>query len=325
MIKMLGKQYVPIALHLLGGIQFGLFCKRDILGEIEHVSVADVTCGIGNVFHNKGAIGAFVQMKARHKETDADKAASAKRSKSLRMLFVTAHMAAHVKNIEARDSDFWRIATELEVQAPPRFLPQNLKQQDTDKDDDDGRSLLMDSMDRVFFCGDLNYRVDLPREIAEYHISRMEKLEKVDDEESRRQTEALRLELLRHDQLLCSIAEERAFPGFAEGIITFPPTFKFDKGSDDYDTSHKQRIPAWTDRVLFKPVGTRVLEYDSVRGARHSDHRPVFATFGVDLSGRELPASPSSRTGSRSSRRKHRTPKTERTTTRKSSTTKKNL
>ena len=31
----------------------------------------------------------------------------------------------------------------------------------------------------------------------------------------------------------------------------FPPTYKFDAGSDRYDTSRKKRSPAWTDRVLF--------------------------------------------------------------------------
>jgi hypothetical protein len=29
------------------------------------------------------------------------------------------------------------------------------------------------------------------------------------------------------------------------------PTFKYDKGSDEFDTSSKARPPAWTDRVLF--------------------------------------------------------------------------
>jgi len=281
---MLGKNYVPLAMHLLGGIQFGLFCRRTILKDIQQVSVADVTCGIGNVFHNKGAIGAFVQMKARNK--DPSNKGPGKKAKSLRMLFVTAHMAAHVKNSEARDSDFWRIATELEAQAPSQFLPR--PPNDVKEKDRDDRSALMDSMDRVFFCGDLNYRLDLPREVAEHSISRIEELLRLNDVDSKREAETIRLDLLRHDQLRCSIAEERAFPGFAEGIITFPPTFKFDKSSDEYDTSHKQRIPAWTDRVLFKPLGTRVLEYNSIRDSRHSDHRPVYATFGVNLGGREL-------------------------------------
>lgn len=42
------------------------------------------------------------------------------------------------------------------------------------------------------------------------------------------------------------------FKNFIEGPICFPPTYKYDVFSDDYDTSEKQRAPAWTDRVLWK-------------------------------------------------------------------------
>ena len=31
----------------------------------------------------------------------------------------------------------------------------------------------------------------------------------------------------------------------------FKPTFKFDKDSDAYDTSAKQRVPSWCDRVCM--------------------------------------------------------------------------
>ena len=271
MIKMLGKGYVPIALHLLGGIQFGLFAKKSFLKEIEHVSVADVTCGIGNVFHNKGAIAAFVQVKARNPPKDSPE--EPPRSKSLRMMFVTAHMAAHVKNSDARNADFWRISSELEAQAPEGFLP---GQQAVSEDN--GRSFLFDSVDRAFFCGDLNYRIDLPREVVEYTILNGDpKMDWV--------------ELMKHDQLFRTMTEGSAFPGFAEGMITFAPTFKFDKETGDYDTSHKQRIPAWTDRILFKPWGIRVLSYQSAPGAQHSDHRPVYGTFRLSMEGRVLPPS----------------------------------
>ena len=42
------------------------------------------------------------------------------------------------------------------------------------------------------------------------------------------------------------------FSGFQEGPVDFAPTYKYDLFSDDYDTSEKQRIPAWTDRVLWR-------------------------------------------------------------------------
>lgn len=42
------------------------------------------------------------------------------------------------------------------------------------------------------------------------------------------------------------------FHDYLEGKINFPPTYKYDIFSDDYDTSEKSRQPAWTDRVLWK-------------------------------------------------------------------------
>ena len=44
----------------------------------------------------------------------------------------------------------------------------------------------------------------------------------------------------------------KVFRAFFEGKIAFPPTYKYDLFSDDYDTSEKMRIPAWTDRVLWR-------------------------------------------------------------------------
>jgi len=261
---MLGKDYVPLAIHSLGGIQMALYCHRDVLGDVEMVNIADVTCGVGNVFHNKGAIGVYLKMKRQNNGV----------AKSSRMLFATGHLAAHVKNVDARNDDFKRIISGLEAQAPARFLRPKMNP-DGSPSECDG-SYLLKSMDHIFFAGDLNYRVDLPREYVERCIIDIkdnrscERLEEADD---------LMNKLLRRDQLLQTIASGRAFPQFSEGKITFLPTFKFDKGTQNYDTSHKQRVPAWTDRILFRSSKVNVLEYQSVPAATHSDHRPVFGTY----------------------------------------------
>jgi hypothetical protein len=53
--------------------------------------------------------------------------------------------------------------------------------------------------------------------------------------------------------------------------------------ADGYDSSAKQRIPSWTDRILFKSKSNAnqlLLErYDAAMTMTSSDHKPVFAEF----------------------------------------------
>ena len=70
----------------------------------------------------------------------------------------------------------------------------------------------------------------------------------------------------------------------SEGPLNFKPTYKYDLGTADYDTSSKGRIPSWTDRILFVPrQGVQCLAYNSDDSIRTSDHRPVYASFSVDV------------------------------------------
>lgn len=91
--------------------------------------------------------------------------------------------------------------------------------------------------------------------------------------------------LLTHDQLLREIKYNRAcrFRGFSEGVLSFPPTYKYDPHTNDYDTSEKRRSPAWCDRVLWRSmVSTRVKQVHYKRyEVDVSDHRPVSAAFEV--------------------------------------------
>ena len=69
--------------------------------------------------------------------------------------------------------------------------------------------------------------------------------------------------LLEHDQLRKEMRANYAFRlrSFTEPHITFRPTYKYNTGSAEYDSSEKRRIPAWWVRDSRFPVrGIRRLE-----------------------------------------------------------------
>lgn len=50
-----------------------------------------------------------------------------------------------------------------------------------------------------------------------------------------------------------------------------------------YDTSEKRRIPAYTDRILYKSKSNLYATRYATVDLRGSDHRPVYATFRTDI------------------------------------------
>ncbi|TQS32376.1 hypothetical protein Golomagni_07307 [Golovinomyces magnicellulatus] len=90
-----------------------------------------------------------------------------------------------------------------------------------------------------------------------------------------------RPKLLERDQLLAARRKNPSFRlrAFEELPITFDPTYKYDVGTDRYDTSEKKRSPAWCDRILFRSSG-KIQQMDYQRHeVRVSDHRPVSGCF----------------------------------------------
>ncbi|RKP16822.1 DNase I-like protein, partial [Rozella allomycis CSF55] len=68
------------------------------------------------------------------------------------------------------------------------------------------------------------------------------------------------------------------FQQFQEAQITFPPSYKFDAGTDNYDTS----TPSWCDRILWcKNDDVENLSYQSHPSLKMSDHKPVSASFNI--------------------------------------------
>ena len=117
--------------------------------------------------------------------------------------------------------------------------------------------------------GDLNYRIDTMGRDTVVKAINTNNLSK----------------LLERDQLLVSRKRNPGFRvrAFKEFPIAFAPTYKYDIGSDQYDTSEKRRAPAWCDRILYRGAGKiRQLDY-----RRHelqiSDHRPVSGLFKIRI------------------------------------------
>jgi hypothetical protein len=129
----------------------------------------------------------------------------------------------------------------------------------------------MESLNCLIFGGDLNYRLDLTREEVDCCLN-----VKPGD------FTGGCAYLFDHDQLTAARASRGAFDMFQEGPVFFAPTFKFDHRSATYDSSKKKRVPAWTDRVLYRAgncASVDLVEYSSVSSIRCSDHRPVYARF----------------------------------------------
>ncbi|KAI5268629.1 inositol polyphosphate 5-phosphatase K isoform X4 [Manis pentadactyla] len=101
------------------------------------------------------------------------------------------------------------------------------------------------------------------------------------------------------DQLSIAKRHDALLREFHEGPLLFPPTYKFDKNSNDYDTSEKKRKPAWTDRILWRlkrqPQASShvpsqqayfslsLRSYVSYMVYSISDHKPVTGTFDLEL------------------------------------------
>jgi inositol polyphosphate 5-phosphatase INPP5B/F len=84
-------------------------------------------------------------------------------------------------------------------------------------------------------------------------------------------------EILKHDQLkLEQSYSGGAFGDFVEAPISFMPSYKYDPGTNNYDSSEKRRTPSYCDRILFRKGDIITpLKYDCAMNVMSSDHKPV--------------------------------------------------
>ncbi|KAK5797381.1 hypothetical protein VI817_003672 [Penicillium citrinum] len=239
----LEESYVLLHSSNMVGLFTCIFVKHKERHNIKSVNASEIKRGMGGLHGNKGAlVFRFVL-------DDSS------------MCFVNCHLAAGQTQTAHRNND---IAAILEAEPLPSET--NLGTRINQFASGGDGSMIMDH-EICFLNGDLNYRIDsIPRNVI-IDAVRQNNLNK----------------LLERDQLLASRRKNPGFRlrSFIEAPITFAPTYKYDVGTDQYDSSDKKRSPAWCDRVLYRGVGrVKQLEYRR-HEVRASDHRPVSATFKV--------------------------------------------
>uniref|UniRef100_A0A8C6TKG1 phosphoinositide 5-phosphatase n=1 Tax=Neogobius melanostomus TaxID=47308 RepID=A0A8C6TKG1_9GOBI len=164
---------------------------------------------------------------------------------------VNCHLAAHTEEFERRNQDFKDICSRLQFrQLDPTHPPLTIMKHSV-----------------ILWIGDLNYR------ISDLDVDNMKDLIGKKDFET----------LHSYDQLRRQIDEEAVFVGFDEGKLNFQPTYKYDTGSDLWDTSEKCRAPAWCDRILWKGKNVTQKHYKSHMALRTSDHKPVSSLLVIGI------------------------------------------
>ncbi|CAI2180314.1 194_t:CDS:2 [Funneliformis geosporum] len=221
----LGDEYVLVKTETMAALHLAVFVWARCKDWVKGYQHDEVPTGLANLFGNKGGIGISLLFG------------------NTSFCFINSHLAAHQSKVKERNHDVKKISKELKLKgfnASDKVLPN-----------------VTDRFDYTFWFGDMNYRVNLSREHVEHLIA-----------------EENIIELLKHDQLTIELKQFPYFKNFHEAPIEFYPTFKFDthKSSQDqrsqsapeliepiietdifhYDSSVKQRVPSWTDRILWK-------------------------------------------------------------------------
>uniref|UniRef100_A0A4W6EHK8 phosphatidylinositol-3,4,5-trisphosphate 5-phosphatase n=1 Tax=Lates calcarifer TaxID=8187 RepID=A0A4W6EHK8_LATCA len=233
--------FKQVAVQSLWNMRLAVFVKPEHESRISHVNTASVKTGLGNTLGNKGAVGVSFLFNGTS------------------FGFVNCHLTSGSEKVLRRNQNFVDIL---------RLLSLGEKQL--------GAFDISLRFTHLFWCGDLNYRLDLDVQDILKHVSKREFEE-----------------LMCADQLTRERHKRKAFLNFKEEKIAFPPTYRYERGSRDcylwqkYKTSGVRiNVPSWCDRILWKSYPeTHIIctAYGCTDDIFTSDHSPVFATFEVGV------------------------------------------
>jgi len=231
-------EFVKVRSVALVGLYIAVFMRQDLSTEIRALDCDRVKTGAGGSAGNKGAVCVRFELG------------------DFSFCFINLHLPAGqtAKNAAERNSDMRQVLhdafSDKTITGATRrrkegFLRQGL--------------FTAGSSDCCVVLGDFNFRLNLVRDFCVPAIETGEwDTVKGYDQHLMGETG---LELTQ----------------FQEGHFSFPPTYKFEVGTDRYD---EKRTPAWCDRILYR--GSLALQsYDSAPLKASSDHRPVLAVLSV--------------------------------------------
>ncbi|QHN83465.1 hypothetical protein S245_071471 [Arachis hypogaea] len=240
-------EYALVASKKMVGVFISVWMNRKVLQKwrVSNVRVCSVACGVMGYLGNKGSVAVSMSIEGTS------------------LCFVAAHLASGEKK-----GDEGRRNHQVAEIFRRTCFPRN-----TTKDDYDINNhhhpLTILGHDRIFWFGDLNYRLYLEDKHARNLIRKQDWKG-----------------LHEFDQLQKELEEGGVFEGWKEGNIEFAPTYKYSSSiSNRYcagglhtKSGEKQRTPAWCDRILWYGKGIEQLHYTRSE-ITFSDHRPVSALF----------------------------------------------
>ncbi|KAM6568017.1 hypothetical protein CsatB_016002 [Cannabis sativa] len=235
------------------GIFLCVWVRSDLCSLISNLKVSCVGTGIMGYLGNKGSVSISMSLSGTS------------------FCFVCTHLTSGEKEGDEvkRNSDV------MEILKKTKFSSHSLSSSSSSSLEKSSPNTILEH-DKIIWLGDLNYRlVGGSSGNCETH----ELIEKHDWQT-----------LLEKDQLRKEQREGRVFKDWEEGVIDFAPTYKYVTNSDHYyvnqissnKSKHKQRTPAWCDRILWKGEGMKEIWYGREE-SRFSDHRPVYAIFIVQI------------------------------------------
>ncbi|OAY25756.1 type I inositol polyphosphate 5-phosphatase 4 isoform X2 [Manihot esculenta] len=240
-----GSKYKLMASKKMVGVFISVWMKKELLSKyyVSNVKVSSVACGIMGYLGNKGSVSVSMSIEGTS------------------FCFIAAHLASgEKKGDECRRNH--QVTEIFRRTSFPR----------SSEDDCNPQPLTILGHDRIFWFGDLNYRLYLEDNLARYLIKKQD-------------WKALQ----EFDQLRRELENGGVFQGWREGNIEFAPTYKYStsncnrySGGLPSRSGEKQRTPAWCDRILWYGKGIEQLSYFRSE-SKFSDHRPVSALFSIPV------------------------------------------